>query len=60
MEWLNLEDLATYLNCSKGKIRQYIYRKAIPVYQMGRQYKFKRVEIDTWMNDNKLCQVKRG
>ena len=54
--WLNLEEIAQYIGCSKDTIRTWI-KKTIPFYKVGRQYKFKVSEIDTWIQSGQSANA---
>lgn len=48
--YISLEAAATYLNIKPGTLRKWIKQnKSIPAHQIGRLWKFKRSEIDEWV-----------
>ena len=55
--WLNLEEIAQYISCSKDTIRTWIKKKTIPFYKVGRQYKFKVSEIDAWIQSGQSANA---
>ena len=55
--WLNLEEIAQYIGCSKDTIRTLIKKKTIPFYKVGRQYKFKVSEIDAWIQSGQSANA---
>lgn len=55
--WLNLEEIAQYIGCSKDTILGWIRKKTIPFYKVGRQYKFKVSEIDHWIQSGKSADA---
>ncbi|MGN0423418.1 MAG: helix-turn-helix domain-containing protein [Lachnospiraceae bacterium] len=55
--WLNLEEIANHIGCSKDTIRTWIKKDAIPYYKVGRQYKFKVSEIDHWIQSGKSADA---
>ena len=55
--WLNLEEIAQYIGCSKDTIRTWIKMKTIPIYKVGRQYKFKVSEIDAWIQSGQSANA---
>ena len=56
-KWVNLEEIAKHTGLSKDTIRNYIKREVIPYYRIGKQYKFKISEIDTWIESGKSATV---
>ena len=55
--WLNLEEIAQYIGCSKDTIRGWIKKKTFPHHKVGRQYKFKVSEIDNWIQSGKSADA---
>jgi len=53
--WISLEDAATYLNVNKDSIRNWIKKGTndIPAHKIGKQWKFKRCELDEWVKSGK-------
>ena len=54
--WLNLEEIAKHIGCSKDTIRSWIKKETIPFYKVGRQYKFK-VSEDEWIKSGKSADA---
>lgn len=55
--WLSLEEIANHLGVSKETIRGWIKKGTIPNYKVGRQYKFKLSEVDTWIESGKSADA---
>lgn len=55
--WLSLEDIANHIGCSKDTIRNWIKKDTIPYHKVGRMYKFKISEVDTWINSGKSADA---
>ena len=55
--WISIEDAATYLDVNKDTIRNWIKRddSEIPAHKIGKQWKFKRSELDAWVKSGKSC-----
>lgn len=52
--YISLEDAAKYLNIKPVTLRKWIKQKAdLPAHQIGRLWKFKRSELDAWVNSGK-------
>ena len=58
-KWLTLEQIAEYLQMSTSSIYKMAQAGKIPAYKVGRQWRFKREEIDRWIEKNKFGRVKR-
>lgn len=53
-KWINLEEAANYLSVNKDTIRNWIRKdKGIPAHKVGKQWKFKRSELDEWIKSGK-------
>lgn len=51
--YINLEEAATYLGVKPATIRTWIKTKEFPAHRVGKLWKFKRSEIDDWVNSDK-------
>jgi excisionase family DNA binding protein len=49
--WLSVEEIAKYLGVSKESIYRWLESKKMPAHKVGRQWKFKLTEIDSWVKD---------
>jgi excisionase family DNA binding protein len=58
-KWLTLEQIAEYLQMSTSSIYKMAQAGKIPAYKVGRQWRFKREEIDKWVEKNKFGRIKR-
>ena len=52
-KWLTLEQIAEYLQMSTSSIYKMAQAGKIPAYKVGRQWRFKREEIDRWVEGQK-------
>lgn len=49
-KWISLEEAADYLGVNKDTIRNWIRKdKGIPAHKIGKMWKFKRSELDSWI-----------
>ncbi len=48
-KWLTLEQIAEYLQMSTSSIYKMAQAGKIPSYKVGRQWRFKKEEIDKWV-----------
>lgn len=53
--WISIEDAAEYLDVNKDTIRNWIKKEAsdIPAHKIGKQWKFKKSELDNWVKSGK-------
>ncbi len=56
-KWVSLEEIAVHTGLSKDTIRNYIKRGVIPFHRIGKQYKFKISEIDSWVESGKSATI---
>jgi len=47
--WLSVEEIAGYLGVSKDAVYSWVSTKGMPGHRVGRFWKFKRDEVDTWV-----------
>ena len=48
-KWIGIEEAANYLDITKDTIRNLIKKTDIPAHKIGKLWKFKRSELDTWV-----------
>ena len=52
--WISIEEAAEYLGVNKDSIRNWIKRSTeIPAHKIGKQWKFKKCELDEWIKSGK-------
>lgn len=51
--WVGIEEIAKYLGVNKDTIRNWIKKKELPACKIGRQWKFKKDEVDAWVKSGK-------
>ena len=56
-KWSSLEEIAKHLGVSKNNIRNWIKKGAIPHRRIGKQYKFKISEMDSWVDSGKSTDI---
>lgn len=47
--WMSLEEISKHVGCSKDTIRGWIKKGTIPYHKVGRLYKFRLSEVDSWI-----------
>lgn len=53
-KWINIEEAADYLGVKTVTIRDWIRKNnGIPAHKVGKQWKFKKEELDAWINSGK-------
>lgn len=53
-KWIGIEAAAEYLDVNKDSIRNWIKKKSgIPAHKIGKQWKFKKSELDEWVKSGK-------
>ena len=57
--YINLEEAAVYLGIKPATLRSWIKDpdNEVPAHKVGRMWKFKRSEIDEWINRGKSAIV---
>jgi excisionase family DNA binding protein len=60
--WYSVEEISRHLGVSKETIYRWLEKHKIPAHRMGKLWKFKPSEVDTWVqaggaatNENKDC-----
>ena len=54
--FISIEDAATYLNIKSVTLRKWVKEKDVPAHKIGKQWKFKRSELDEWINSGKSAR----
>ncbi len=52
-ELMTLEEVAAYLRLSKDTLYRMAQTGKIPASKVGNQWRFRRTEIDTWLEQHK-------
>lgn len=51
--WIGIEEAAAYLGVTKDTVRNWIKKTDIPAHKIGKLWKFKRSELDSWIKSGK-------
>jgi excisionase family DNA binding protein len=55
-EVMDIRELAEYLSIGKSKIYGLIRQRKIPASRIGRQYRFSKEVIDSWLRESLITQ----
>jgi excisionase family DNA binding protein len=47
--WMSVEEMAGYLGVSKDTVYTWVCDKRMPGHRVGRFWKFKKDEVDSWV-----------
>jgi len=48
-KWLSVDEIADYLGVKRDTIYNWISEKNMPAHKVGRFWKFRKDEVDTWI-----------
>lgn len=51
--WIGISEAAEYLGVTKDTIRNWIKKSDIPARKIGKLWKFKKSDLDNWVNSGK-------
>lgn len=56
-KWIGIEEAADYLGVNKDSVRNWIKKpeSKIPAHKIGKQWKFKKTDLDRWVKSGKSC-----
>ncbi|MBT3276100.1 MAG: helix-turn-helix domain-containing protein [Spirochaetales bacterium] len=47
--WLSVDEICRYLGVSKDTVYKWIGKHEMPAHRMGRLWKFKKDQVDAWV-----------
>jgi excisionase family DNA binding protein len=47
--WLSVDEIATHLGIKRDTVYRWIDKHAMPCHRMGRLWKFKKDQVDAWV-----------
>jgi excisionase family DNA binding protein len=47
--WLSVDEICKYIGVSKDTVYKWISEKGMPAHRMGRLWKFKKEQVDAWV-----------
>ena len=54
--WISIVDAASYLGVKVVTLRKWIKEKKIPAHKIGKLWKFKKSELDEWVESGKSAE----
>lgn len=57
--WMSVEEIAAYLGVSKDTVYGWIAKRGMPAHKVGRLWKFKSDEIDSWVRAGEASDENR-
>ena len=58
--WSTLKDVQEYLGAGRESILQWISKRNMPAYKVGRLWKFKLSEVDEWIRSGGAADDRIG
>ncbi len=58
--WLSVDEIGDYLGIKRDTVYKWISEKGMPAHKIGRLWKFKKDDVDTWVRDGKASDSKEG
>lgn len=50
--WVGMKEICIHLGVSRDTVSDWLNRRGLPGYKIGRSWKFKISEIDHWLRSN--------
>ena len=47
--WLSVDEIGDYLGIKRDTVYKWISEKCMPAHKVGRLWKFKKEQVDTWV-----------
>jgi excisionase family DNA binding protein len=54
--WLSVDEISAHLGVKRDTIYKWIDRKGLPAHKVGRLWKFRRPEVDTWVRSGRAAR----
>lgn len=55
--YIGIDVAATFLNVKPVTLRKWIKDKNIPAHKIGKQWKFKKSELEEWVKSGKSAEI---
>jgi len=57
--WLSMTEICGYLGISRDTAIKWINQNNMPAHKIGRLWKFKATEVDSWMKSRNVIEKKK-
>ena len=58
--WLSVDEIAAHLGVNPDTVYKWIEKKHMPAHRVGRLWKFKASEVDTWIREGRAARSTEG
>ena len=58
--WLSMEEICQYLGVTDDTVHNWIRKKNMPAVKLGRCWKFKKDQVDEWVESNSSHRPKKN
>ena len=58
--WLSVDEIGDYLGIKRDTVYKWISEKGMPGHKIGRLWKYKKDEVDTWVLEGKAGELTEG
>ena len=58
--WLSVDDICDYLGVKRDTVYKWINEKSMPAHRMGRLWKFKKEQVDAWVEAGGAAEHTKG
>ena len=58
--WLSMEEICQYLGVTDDTVHNWIRKKNMPAVKLGRCWKFKKNQVDEWVENNSSHRPKKN
>ena len=58
--WVAVEEVARHLGVAKDTVYRWIEQKGLPAQRVGRLWKFKLSDVDTWVRAGDAVDERKG
>ena len=52
--WLSVDEIALYLGVKRDTVYKWIHRKDLPGHKVGRLWRFRIAEVDSWVTKDRM------
>lgn len=58
-KWLSVDEIGEYLGVKRDTIYKWISEKSMPAHKIGRLWKFKISQVDTWVEAGSAIETEK-